>query len=251
LRNPREACKGTTALFDAKPANIDMPDAKYVWTKDGKLLPDNTSSIEVIADEKGIGSYTVTFSFPDGGCVTKDSVKLTFINPPITDMADTIKACLEDGPGKLDAGPGASYVWITPGIENPTQTEKTYNVGEQKYYVVDVYNEKGCATRDSIYFKDICPPRLYAPTAFIPDGDVEKDRYFQVFGRFVANFKITIFNRWGEIIFYSEDPNFKWDGTYRGEPMPIGVYPWTITYGAQYSEFQRTQKMDGAVTIIR
>jgi gliding motility-associated-like protein len=62
---------------------------------------------------------------------------------------------------------------------------------------------------------------------------------------------MLIFNRWGEVIFETEDRTKVWDGSYRGEPIPIGVYPWIITYEGDSKEYIGPYKMDGSVTVVR
>ena len=67
-------------------------------------------------------------------------------------------------------------------------------------------------------------PNLSHPTAFIPQADIPANRTFRVFGSFINTYQLKIFNRWGELIFESTDPERGWDGTYRGQQMPEGTY---------------------------
>lgn len=67
-------------------------------------------------------------------------------------------------------------------------------------------------------------PNLSHPTAFIPQADLTENRTFRVFGSFINTYQLKIFNRWGELIFESFDPETGWDGTYRGQRMPEGTY---------------------------
>ena len=57
-----------------------------------------------------------------------------------------------------------------------------------------------------------------------------------------------IFDRWGEVIWETHDVNSGWDGTYKGEPVPLGVYTWTfvVDMGSNY-----IVKESGDVTLIR
>lgn len=70
---------------------------------------------------------------------------------------------------------------------------------------------------------------LYAPTAFTPDGD-EFNQYWKVEiqGIEVGSFDLKIFNRWGEMIWESNDYTIGWDGTYNGKVAQTGSYVWTI-----------------------
>ncbi|MFL5730073.1 MAG: T9SS type B sorting domain-containing protein, partial [Cytophagaceae bacterium] len=128
-----------------------------------------------------------------------------------------------------------------------------------KVYVT-VTNGLGCPTTDSLNALDVCPPKFDIPQAFFPVADPSgidptSDRYkditFRPFTKYVKNVQFTVFNRWGEIIFYTEDPNVGWDGTYRGELMETGTYPWTLKYDPQESDFGGTVHKKGAVTVLK
>jgi gliding motility-associated-like protein len=69
--------------------------------------------------------------------------------------------------------------------------------------------------------------QLYHPTAFIPVNAVdERNRTFAVKGipEYISSYELRIFNRWGEMMFYSTDMERGWDGTFKGVTMPEGTY---------------------------
>ncbi|MDH5379637.1 MAG: gliding motility-associated C-terminal domain-containing protein [Cyclobacteriaceae bacterium] len=66
------------------------------------------------------------------------------------------------------------------------------------------------------------------PQAFTPNGDGLNDT-FSFSGSFIQSFQLQVFNRWGELLFVSDQINQGWDGTYRGKPLPSGSYAWTVT----------------------
>ncbi len=63
-------------------------------------------------------------------------------------------------------------------------------------------------------------------------------------------FDLKIFNRWGEVIYHTNDPKRFWDGYYRDELMLNGSYNWVITYGGE-GEYSAKQTLNGKVTIVR
>ncbi|MFC2114151.1 PKD domain-containing protein [Bacteroidota bacterium] len=72
----------------------------------------------------------------------------------------------------------------------------------------------------------VCIPaefRLYVPNSFTPNGDGLND-IFQPKGIFITNYNLLIFDRWGEKLFESNDISNGWDGTFKGESCPLGVY---------------------------
>ncbi|MES2622514.1 MAG: gliding motility-associated C-terminal domain-containing protein [Bacteroidota bacterium] len=72
---------------------------------------------------------------------------------------------------------------------------------------------------------------VFIPNVFTPDGSGANDAW-QLFGNLEAfkQMNISVFNRWGEKVFESSDVNFKWDGKYRGEKVPPGVYVYTAKF---------------------
>jgi gliding motility-associated-like protein len=71
---------------------------------------------------------------------------------------------------------------------------------------------------------------LYAPNTFTPDDD-EHNQSWGIFieGVDIYGFNLLIYNRWGEVIWETNDPYAKWDGTYNGSPVQQGNYTWTIS----------------------
>jgi gliding motility-associated-like protein len=70
---------------------------------------------------------------------------------------------------------------------------------------------------------------LFVPNTFTPDGDGINDYFFPVIdGYDLTSFEMMIFNRWGELIFTSTNPDNKWDGTYRSLMSKEDTYVWKI-----------------------
>lgn len=90
-------------------------------------------------------------------------------------------------------------------------------------------------------------PNLFYPTGFTPNGDNLND-LFNVFGQYIIDFEMNIFNRWGELLYTTADLEQGWDGTFRGNPMPEGTY----TFVADITDRAgRTFRKSGSVLLIR
>jgi gliding motility-associated-like protein len=86
-----------------------------------------------------------------------------------------------------------------------------------------------------------------SPTGFSPNNDGNND-IFNIYGTNDAtNYELEVYNRWGEMIFRSTDKSEGWDGTYHGEPVPVGVYAfrYNVIVGG------KTYKSKGTVTLLR
>jgi gliding motility-associated-like protein len=106
---------------------------------------------------------------------------------------------------------------------------------------------KGCidsVTKPIIINKEFY---IYIPNSFIPDQDRIND-YFS--GSFIGVMavEVFIFNRWGELIFESNDLNFRWDGTYRGQKVQLGTYTWLIKYKRKPG---MTEVITGHVNVLK
>ncbi len=130
---------------------------------------------------------------------------------------------------------GDTYQWFFEGgnpgysqMEDPTVMYPDGETGEYDVMLITT-SEFGCidtAQQTVIVLPEII---LYAPNAFTPDNDeYNQDWGVIIDGIDVYDFELLIFNRWGEIIWESYDPQSRWDGTYGGTYVQQGVYTWTI-----------------------
>jgi gliding motility-associated-like protein len=88
---------------------------------------------------------------------------------------------------------------------------------------------------------------LEIPDAFTPNSDGSND-LFQIKGRFIKNISLTIWNRWGEIVFFSGENNSGWDGTKDGVPLSPDVY----TYRIDATDFAgKASQAYGSVTLLK
>ncbi len=200
-------------------------------------------------------TYWVKLANPD--CKAVDTVKVT-VNPlpaPPLNKKD-LEFCFEDNAIlTLDGPPGLSkYEW-KPMNEATPSVDIAYSIFTddlQKQYVsLKVTDANKCSNKDSVLLKTICDPRLELPKVFSPNDDGYNDS-MQVFGAHFQNYKLRIFNRWGEVMFESQDRYKVWDGTYKGEPVPEGVFPWTVSYKSlRGKESKNTIEKNGSITVVR
>ena len=211
--------------------------ASYRW-QDGS----NQTGFTVKVD----GQYSVLVTDANG-CQAADTVSVGFKPVDFTSVFPNKNKvhCFDKGPITLEAENGVSFVWQQNGSTAPV-----FIASEPGRYNIIATDQYGCKWSDQITVTDRCEPELYLPGAFTPNKDGNNDQ-LEIFGRHFTNFKITIFNRWGEIIFISTDRSIQWDGNYRGQEMPIGTYPWIVHYESQYEGDPIPDDLKGSVTLIR
>jgi gliding motility-associated-like protein len=103
---------------------------------------------------------------------------------------------------------------------------KTYKIG------LRVSTKAGCT--DSIFKTITVYPdeHLYIPNSFTPNGDGINDKYL-VYIKNPLNFSLKIYDRWGGIVFETNDPTKSWDGTMKGDILPLGVYTGVMSFEKQ------------------
>lgn len=126
----------------------------------------------------------------------------------------------------------------------PADTPKTYQV------TLVVFTNKGCTdtVHGVVQVRDVYT--FYAPTAFSPDGNgINEVFYVTGHGIKEETFSLTIYDRWGEIVFQTNDIHEGWDGRINGGKIaPVGTYTWL----AKFKDFQKIAHDEyGKVTIIR
>ena len=230
----KNICAGNTVELTASGGDT------YQWTPGGKT--DATIKVSPSITT----TYTVTV-YDIHHCSATDMVTV-YINPSTMSspfQSSTLEHCFEEGSYTLEAIGGNSFLWSNTG-----DTTQSINVTSEGTYTVTVYNETGCYVTGSVFVKEYCAPRIFIPKAFSPNGDGENDD-LEIFGKYFTDFKITIFNRWGEIIFISTDKDIRWNGKYRGEDMQIGTYPYIVNYRGEYDNGSKEKMIKESVTLIR
>ncbi|MFK7756603.1 MAG: gliding motility-associated C-terminal domain-containing protein [Flavobacteriales bacterium] len=95
-----------------------------------------------------------------------------------------------------------------------------------------------------------CLTSIYVPNSFTPDNDGINDVFGIAYTGGFNSFQVEIFNRWGELIFFSTDPDFRWLGNMENGDyyVPIGVYTVRIEYSR--ADF-KAESIIGSVSLIR
>lgn len=123
----------------------------------------------------------------------------------------------------MSTSPVTKYVWNTG---DTTASIKVTNAGQ---YSVRAENWN-CYASDSITISKAC--YLDVPNAFAPGSGTDHDNYFmprQLLSASIVTFSMQVFDRWGQLIFESDKTNGRgWDGNYKGQAMPMGVYVYII-----------------------
>lgn len=142
-----------------------------------------------------------------------------------------------------------TYEWSFGDGTNSTQYQPshTYNLMGDYTICLRATNSIGCYNTVCKNIKVDADWTLYIPNTFSPNDDGLNDT-FHAYGTNIKKYQISIFDRWGEKIFSSEDILASWDGKYKGKLVPEDVYIWKIIFTDAYS---KSHEKTGHITVIR
>lgn len=191
-------------------------------------------------------SATITDIF---GCVSTNETQV-YLKPGVT--ADFTFAVPEECnlpvyvPMTNLSTDGVFSKWVYDGTEYYEENPTLYITENDAQISLYVVNSFGC--RDEAFQVLNCEAMLFVPSAFTPDGDGIND-VFAAKGQ-VSEFKMWIFNRWGEAVYFTEDIEAVWDGDYHDGDYYVQdeVYNWRIEYKAFGGE---KKIISGHVTMLR
>lgn len=204
------------------------------------------------------GNYPIAVQDANG-CETESEVTIDAVAEVIVNLGRDTTLVLGDSllltPQFNIPITDSSYVWSLPlnndtlrGIREVVQPLNT------TMYSIEVTDEFGCKGSDEIMVTVEKPRLVYIPNAFNPESSAGNDRFMVYGGQDVAIVsKMEIFNRWGEIIyrdrnFPTDTPSRAWDGSYRGQRAPMGVYVYVIEVVFLDGH---TEMYTGDVTIVK
>ncbi len=123
---------------------------------------------------------------------------------------------------------------------------KAQDILPNKVYRITAYqNGNNNIVSTSNYAEVVPPTSIFIPSAFTPNDDGINDS-FGVKGEGIQNYKMLIYNRWGEVIFSSTNPAEHWNGKYKNEPVENGVYVYEV-FAKGFGKHPKA----GAVTLLR
>lgn len=228
LGSDQDICQGGDLVLDAGL----VANATYTWSN-------GTTTQQTTVNSSGL--YAVTVS--NGGCTLQDEVDVVLRTPAAVNLGSELTICpVLNETITLDAGLGDTYTWLPDG-----QTTQQLTVAQPGTYSVTVTDAFGCTASASVSIESLCQSVLLFPTAFSPNSDGRNDIFVPV-AQFIDTYEFKVFDRWGNMMFESDETDDGWDGSSNGTFMPLGVYVWYAVYSNESGE-QTTAK--GNVTLIR
>ena len=138
------------------------------------------------------------------------------------------------------------YNWYKDSEQFSSDQSVTVTPNETTWYHVHLDLCSGITLKDSV----LVVVRNPVPNAFTPNGDGIND-VFRIYGTdvdYITKYNFQIFDRWGQMIFNTNDITQGWDGKMKGQYCPVGLYVWEIFY----EDSKKTKVTNkGTVMLIR
>ena len=252
-----EGCVPTTITFDNLTNPIDSD--SIVWTLRGNTY----SNIDPLVFTFDIvGFYDVQLEvFSEFGChdlinaqnyihIHPNPDPEMFINPNPTTIYET-----EVKFNHLTTGTN-TYAWFMPGASPSSSTDEAVTVFYPEGIAADypvtlaVTDEWGCTTEIHDVVHIVNDILIYAPSIFTPDGDEYNESWkVHIDGIDIYDFHLTMYNRWGEMVWESYDPSAEWRGSYGENGIMDGTFVWFIECKANITD--KKYEFRGHVTVLK
>ncbi|NOT36117.1 MAG: T9SS type B sorting domain-containing protein [Saprospiraceae bacterium] len=254
---PRYSLIGDSSICPEQTGFIEFDQSdkykyEFIWSPT-RFITGNKNGNRIITKPTDTTVYYLQFR-NEYGCTYNDSfqVNISRFNPPLEAYADEDTIYF----GKsttLHVTPGYEpYRWINPNklscddCKDPIASPETSTL-----YKVEATDNAGCigeATVRVIVIRPTCNEEdVYLPNIFSPNGDANNS-VLRIRSNFIERLELYIYDRWGEKIYETKDPDFRWDGTYKGFDLRPDVYGYYFNVvcvdGQTYSE-------KGNLTIVR
>jgi len=201
----------------------------------------NTSNVTVNSASSG----TVCYVFAAYGvCNDFDTVCVTYNPQPIANAGIDV-TIVEGNSTQLNATGGGTYVWTpSTGLSDTTISNPIANPMVTTTYTVTVTSPDGCTSQDSVKVTVI--PTIRFPDGITPNGDGKNDTWVIDYIDQYPDAIVEIYNRWGEMLFRSDNYQNDWNGTYNGQNLPVGTYYFVIELNDG-----KTKPFTGPLTVLR
>jgi gliding motility-associated-like protein len=144
----------------------------------------------------------------------------------------------------------SSYEWIYKNTNTAFSNaqDATYTVTDsgQHCFVLIAHNSLGCTDTAEHCGIKLMPDFVFVPSAFSPNND-DKNNTFNIVASYITLKKFEIYNRWGQMVFFTNTLGKGWDGKYKGQDAEIGTYYYFIEYEA----YGKKKTLKGDVNLIR
>jgi gliding motility-associated-like protein len=235
----------------------------------------NCSTLSAVIGPLPSNGYTYSWTPPNGLSATNiaqpsanPSSTTTYTLTTNTFCIQTMTVTVDNLPPPADAGPSArigcdstiitigtpavagnTYAWSPAnGLSNPNDAQTVANPAATTTYTLTVTGSNTCTSASTVTVTvDKCCTQVAMPNSFSPNGDKLNDDFGVIEIRDLHDFKLQVYNRFGERVFYSTTKDNRWNGKYKGKDCDLGTYFYLLTYECG----EQKKQLQGDVNLIR
>lgn len=211
-------CQGTP--FSITLSGPSFSHLEYLWST-------GATSQSITVNTLGTFTLDLTIKSDLGVCFSsKKTVNITEYPSPTVNLGADKTMC-QNQSLILDAkgSAGYKYLWKPNGEVTRTITATLPGI-----YSVEVTNSDNCKATDDIELIDSCPHIIYIPDAVSPNADLLNDVFVKVWNFTPKDYTFSIYDRWGELLFETNDINAAWDCKVNSVLVQQDIYVYKITY---------------------
>jgi gliding motility-associated-like protein len=244
-------CAPYTAVFE----NVSLAGTDFIWDfGDG----DTSHALSPSHLYSSPGTYVVTLIASDTATCNKidtTTFTITVYGKPTADFSASPQPPLTNTPisfTNISSPDAVGFTWQFGDGETLATNSRSivlheYNTTGNFNACLVARNIAGCPDTVCKTVRTIIDPAVDVPTAFTPStGGINGMVFVRGFG--IAKMKFTVWARWGEKVFETNDKHIGWNGTFKGKPLPMDVYAYTLD--VEFTDGTRTTKT-GDITLIR
>jgi len=178
------------------------------------------------------GDYVMSLSVSTDQCPFPLSIQKRFVrvDKPAAGINNPVAYAVANLPLTLQARPIGDQVLWTPAssLDDPASYTPVFKGNVEQAYTIELKTNSGCITVDTQVVKINKQIVIYVPNAFTPDKDGLNDvlKPFMIGIKELKYFKI--FNRWGQLVYFTQDPKNGWDGRFNGNPVLTQTLVWML-----------------------
>jgi gliding motility-associated-like protein len=239
-----DICEGSTAVYNfsaSVAAAYIAPVYRWQVSADsGKSWKDiaGANSLTYVRNATGAGAYSYRLTVTELTGVTIPSCRIASNNiiinvhakPVVNAGAD--KLLVIPGSVQLDGtatGDNPVVYWSPPGdLSRADITSPVATPPADRLYTLYATSAFGCKNEDAVFVKVISG--IYVPTAFTPNNDGVNDTWQILFLDLLKGAAVSVYNRYGQLVYSAEDAAVNWNGNWKNQPQPADTYIYYVRF---------------------
>lgn len=226
-----------TVICNGHPVSIPLHHLYYQF-----YLPNSKKNIQQIVLNHA-GKYSIIVA--NKGCAVTKQFDVKSINPTVPEQNEYVFCISEENKKISVKHNGISAILWSNGA-----TQKSIQIDKEGDYWVKI-SDKYCGIKtDTIKVKfKPCNCEVLIPNTFTPNDDGKNDFFAPVLSCEYSYYSLNIYDKWNNLVFSTNNPNAKWDGKYKGNPLPEDVYVYVLETIEKNSEKKNSRT--GKIALIR